>query len=76
VEAAFFDEYGPKAREVLAALLDKYADHGTAQFALPAILQVPPISAQGNVMEIAAAFGGAERLRGAVERLQSLLYAG
>jgi Type I site-specific restriction-modification system, R (restriction) subunit and related helicases len=74
-EAAFFDEYSPKAREVLASLLEKYADHGTAQFALPAILQVPPISEQGNVMEIAEAFGGAERLRGAVERLQSLLYA-
>ncbi len=73
-EFAFFDEYGPKAREVLSALLDKYADHGTAQFALP-ILQVPPISEQGNVMEIAAAFGGADRLRLAVEHLQDLLYA-
>jgi len=41
----------------------------------PAILQVPPISEQGNVMEIAEAFGGAERLRFAVERLQNLLYA-
>jgi type I restriction enzyme R subunit len=74
-EAAFFEEYSPKAREVLAALLEKYAEHGTAQFAMPAILQVPPISEQGNVMEIAEAFGGAERLRRAVERLQSLLYA-
>jgi len=74
-EAEFFGEYGPKAREVLTALLEKYADHGTAQFALPAILQVPPISEQGNVMEIAEAFGGPERLRVAVERLQNLLYA-
>jgi type I restriction enzyme R subunit len=74
-EAAFFEEFTPKARDVLAALLEKYAEHGTAQFTLPAILQVPPISEQGNVMEIAEAFGGAERLRGAVERLQSLLYA-
>jgi type I restriction enzyme R subunit len=74
-EATFFDEYGPKAQEILSALLEKYAEHGTAQFALPAILQVPPISGQGNVMEIAAAFGGPERLRLAVERLQNLLYA-
>jgi type I restriction enzyme, R subunit len=73
-EGAFLEQYGPKAREVLTALLDKYAEHGTAQFALPAILQVPPISDQGNVMEIAAAFGGPDRLRDAVERLQSLLY--
>jgi type I restriction enzyme R subunit len=74
-EAAFFDEYSSKAKEVLSALLEKYAEHGTAQFALPAILQVPPISDQGNVMEIAEAFGGPERLRLAVERLQNLLYA-
>jgi type I restriction enzyme R subunit len=74
-ERAFFDEYGPKAQEILSALLEKYAEHGTAQFALPAILQVPPISEQGNVIEIAEAFGGADRLRLAVERLQNLLYA-
>jgi type I restriction enzyme R subunit len=74
-EAAFFDQYGPKAREVLLALLEKYAEHGTAQFALPAILQIPPISDQGNVMEIAEAFGGAEQLRLAVEQLQNQLYA-
>lgn len=74
-EATFFEAYGLQAREVLSALLDKYADHGTAQFTLPAILQVPPISEQGNVMEIAAAFGGPERLRSAVEQLQNLLYA-
>lgn len=74
-EAQFFNEYGTRARQVLSALLEKYAQHGTAQFSLPAILQVPPISEQGNVMEIAEAFGGAERLRLAVERLQNLLYA-
>lgn len=74
-ELAFFDEYGPKARSVLAALLDKYAEHGTAQFELPAILQVPPISEQGNVAELAEAFGGPAKLRAAVGRLQSLLYA-
>jgi type I restriction enzyme R subunit len=50
-EAAFFEQYRPEARAVLDALLEKYADFGTAQF------------------------GGPERLREAVERLQSLLYA-
>ncbi|HYK94343.1 MAG TPA: DEAD/DEAH box helicase family protein [Candidatus Dormibacteraeota bacterium] len=74
-EQAFFEQYGPQARGVLEALLDKYAEHGTAQFTLPAILQVPPISEQGNVVEIAESFGGAARLRDAVGRLQSLLYA-
>ena len=75
-ESEFFEHYGPEARGILDALLDKYADHGTAQFRIPDILKVPPISDRGNVLEIAAAFGGPEHLRGAVAELQSLLYAG
>ena len=71
----FFDQYGPEAREVLQELLEKYTAHGTTQFSIPEILQVPPISAHGNVMEIAEMFGGVDRLRDAVEQLQSLLYS-
>jgi type I restriction enzyme R subunit len=71
----FFDEYGPEARAILNSMLDKYAEHGTAQFQLPDILQVPPINAHGNVMEIAELFGGPDRLREAVHKLQSLLYS-
>jgi type I restriction enzyme R subunit len=71
----FFDQYGPEARAVLNELLDKYAEHGTAQFALPDVLQIPPISERGNVIEIAKMFGGSEKLRDAVNQLQTLLYA-
>jgi type I restriction enzyme R subunit len=71
----FFDQYGPDARAVLSDLLDKYADHGTAQFKIPDVLKVPPISERGNVIEIAAAFGGADKLREAVNELQTMLYA-
>jgi type I restriction enzyme R subunit len=71
----FFDQYGPEARAILNDLLDKYADHGTAQFKIPDVLKVPPISERGNVIEIARAFGGADRLRAAVNELQTLLYA-
>jgi type I restriction enzyme R subunit len=56
-------------------LLDKYAEHGVAQFELPDILKVPPISNHGNVIEIAGFFGGPEKLSDAVNRLQALLYA-
>lgn len=71
----FFDQYGPKAKEILNDLLEKYSTHGTAQFVIPDVLKVPPISTYGNVPEIAVFFGGADKLRGAVNQLQTLLYA-
>lgn len=74
-ERAFFDQYSSQARDVLDELLEKYAVHGTAQFAIPDVLKVPPISRHGNIIEIAGLFGGAQRLRDAVSQLQSLLYA-
>jgi len=70
----FFDLFGPEARAVLDELLEKYAEHGTTQFEIPDTLKVPPISDHGNVMEIAGFFGGPDKLREAVEKLQTLLY--
>lgn len=71
----FFDQFGEAACEVLSELLDKYTEHGAAQFLLPDVLELPPINRHGNVMEIAALFGGPEKLRTAVNELQTLLYA-
>jgi type I restriction enzyme R subunit len=71
----FFDRYGPEARTIIGELLDKYAEHGTAQFAIPDVFEVPPISQHGNVKEIAAKFGGTDKLMEAVSELQKLLYA-
>jgi len=71
----FWDQYSPEARAILEELLEKYAAHGAAQFVIPDVLEVPPISQHGNVMEIAAKFGGEEALATAVSRLQTLLYA-
>lgn len=70
----FFDEFGPEARAILDQLLEKYSQHGTAQFVIPDALKVPPISDRGNVMEIAKLFGGSDALRTAVHQLQTLLY--
>ena len=67
----------PEARAVLDELMEKCAQHGTAQFVVPDILKVPPISNRGNMIEVVANyFGGAEKLREAVNELQTLLYAG
>lgn len=71
----FFEQYGPEASQILEELLEKYAEHGNAQFLLPDVLHVPPISSHGTVREISAAFGGPEKLRQAVNDLQNLLYA-
>jgi type I restriction enzyme R subunit len=54
----FFDRYGAEARAVLNELLEKYAEHGTAQFMVPEVLKLPPIAERGNVIEIANLFGG------------------
>jgi EcoEI R protein C-terminal len=56
-EKNFFQKYGPEARAILGDLLEKYADHGTAQFVIPDVLKVPPIADRGNVIEIARLFG-------------------
>lgn len=69
-----FEKFSPEARQILDELLEKYAEHGDAQFVLPDVLKVPPISSHGQPAEIIKLFGGAEQLRQAVSDLQGLLY--
>jgi type I restriction enzyme, R subunit len=71
----FFDQFGPEARAIINELLNKYAEHGMAQFSLPDVFEVPPISQHGNLKEIAAKFGGTDKLVEAFGKLQTLLYA-
>jgi type I restriction enzyme R subunit len=71
----YFDRYGPEARTILEQLLEKYAEHGDAQFTLPDVLHVPPISQHGTVADIIRIFGGPDQLRSAVTELQAQLYA-
>ena len=40
-EKSFFEKHGPEARAILADLLEKYAEHGTAQFVIPDVLKGP-----------------------------------
>lgn len=71
----FFDQFGPEARQILEELLEKYAEHGDAQFVLPEVLKVPPLSNHGQIGDITRLFGGPEQLRRAVADLQKYLYA-
>jgi type I restriction enzyme R subunit len=70
-----FDYFKPEAREILALLLEKYCDHGVEQLGDLHILEVPPISDKGTPVEIARLFGGVDKLRGALNKLQEMLYA-
>lgn len=70
-----FERYGLEARQVLNELLEKYAEHGDAQFKLPDVLKVPPLSSHGQVGDIIRLFGGADALRAAVAGLQEQIYA-
>ena len=74
-ESDFLHQFGPDASQVLDALLEKYAEHGSAQFKLPEVLEVPPFNEWGNVVELASRFGGSRQLRAAVGDLQRRLYA-
>jgi type I restriction enzyme R subunit len=69
-----FDYLKPEAREVLDLLLEKYNDHGVDQLSDLHILEVPPISERGTPVEIAKLFGGAAKLRDALNKLQEMLY--
>jgi type I restriction enzyme R subunit len=73
--ADFWEHFKPEARDILNQILEKYVEYGAAQFKVPDILKVPPISEHGNVLEIANKFGGADELRAALENMQNLLYA-
>jgi len=71
----FFNTFTPAAREILNALLDKYADFGIGEWEnLNAVLRVPPFNQLGTPLEITRSFGGPQGMRQAVEQMQMLLY--
>ena len=70
----FWDYFKPEAHAILSEILDKYVEYGIAEFRLPDILRIPPIVGHGNPMEIADKFGGPEKLKSALEQMQTLLY--
>jgi type I restriction enzyme R subunit len=71
----YFTKYGEKARAVLGALLDKYADAGIQQIEDIGILKVQPISDLGTPVEIVQAFGGRDKYMEAIKELESEIYA-
>ncbi len=71
----YFDQYGPDARSILEALLERYAEYGFEQLKMPDALKLPPLNKRGSTREIIQLFGGVDKLRAAVDDLQAELYA-
>ena len=74
-ESAFLHQFSPDASQMLDTLIEKYAEHGSTQFKLPEVLEVPPCNEWGNVVGLASRFGSGRQLRAAVNDLQRRLYA-
>jgi type I restriction enzyme R subunit len=70
-----FTKYGPQARAVLEALLDKYQDEGIFGGLDDArILEIPPFSEMGTPIQLIRQFGNRAGFEDAVHELQSALY--
>jgi type I restriction enzyme R subunit len=70
-----FTQYGPVARKVIEALLDKYADEGIATIEADTVFNVQPFTAIGRPAELIKSFGGRSQYLRALQTLERELYA-
>jgi type I restriction enzyme, R subunit len=71
----YFAKYGEQARNVLNALLDKYADTGVENIEDIKILTLDPFKSMGSAPELISAFGGKPAYLQAIKELEQQLYA-
>jgi len=69
-----FTTYGPQAKAVLEAILQKYQDVGPLGLDDPKILSIPPFDHLGTPLQLIKAFGGKDAFTKAVHDLQAALY--
>ncbi|MGQ0730058.1 EcoAI/FtnUII family type I restriction enzme subunit R [Acidovorax sp.] len=70
-----FTQYGPVARKVLDALLDKYADEGIATIESNEVFKLQPFTDLGSPVELVRSFGGRPQYLSALQALEQALYA-
>ena len=70
----YFARYGTKARAVMEALLDKYADQGLESIESPDVLKVIPFPQIGTPVELIHAFGSRNKYAAALRDLEAQLY--
>lgn len=69
-----FGKYGEAAKEVINALLDKYAELGIYDIESTEILKQNPFTKYGKPSRIAALFGGSDKYRAALREIEHELY--
>lgn len=70
----YLSRYEGVAKQVLEALLDKYADKGILEFENEDILDTPPFNTIGKPQKIVKLFGGWEKFEKALKDLENELY--
>jgi type I restriction enzyme, R subunit len=71
----YFAKYSSQAKQVLEALLDKYADTGVANIEDIKILTLDPFRTMGSASELISAFGDKQGYLNALKELEQQLYA-
>lgn len=71
----YFGKYSEKAREILNALIDKFADDGIMEIESREILKFQPFDAFGTPYEIVKEFGGKEKYEEAIRELERELFS-
>ena len=74
-QAVYFKEYEGKAREVIEALIEKYADQGITAIDDIGDLVVSPFNEFGTPIQIVSFFGGREKYMMAVKQVEQAIYA-
>ncbi|HEX8279100.1 MAG TPA: type I restriction-modification enzyme R subunit C-terminal domain-containing protein, partial [Segetibacter sp.] len=71
----YFTKYGEQAKQVLEALLEKYADEGISTIESTEVLSLHPFDDYGTPPEIIRMFGTKDKYFEAVKDLENQLYA-
>jgi len=70
----YFGKYEGKAREILEALLDKYAENGILDLESENILDNAPFNKIGKPQKIVKIFGGLDKFEKALKELEKEIY--
>jgi type I restriction enzyme R subunit len=71
----YLTKYSDRARKVLEAILDKYADEGLEYIEDINILRIPPFTNFGSPVEIISEFGGRDQYLEAISALETQIYS-